>query len=663
MQQAQRKALETYKENLSYLAKNHTLLYDKLLLIETAIANEVYPERYSLEYKEEGYFDIVENESGNYLYGENSLKHAQKIVASMDFSRTNGVFEAQRFVDFSPEMPDIIDQSNLHFHNALWATIKIVEYSKKIAPRSTQMKQVHKLLFLGIGLGIHITDVVKKMGAKIIFLQEHNLELFRLSLFVTNFSRLAKQTTLFISVMENEESTRNTFNLFLETGNNYNLYLKQISLTEEYQDDLFRYQDYVMRQEHIVYPYSAYLLRYIDSPRYIAKGYPFLNVSRMLENTMWKSKEILFLFSGPSTGKNIEWIKQNRNRFIIVTALSTCRFLNKQGLIPDIVIHIDPEEEGTLLLLEEIPEHYFDTVFCIMASNVHPKVVERFQSERLYFIEQATEYKKGFGSFSSPTVGEYTYALFLIFGAHNLYLMGIDLALDPETYSSHVPEHPFATNLDHTSDQLDKTLIEVPGNLLPIVPTHPMYRLSIEQFGRMSSMFKTTQKVYNLSNGALLEGAEPMNIEQLDTTKLPIINQTSIHEEIKEFFNSISSNEFREEDKEIIRYQLKEAKKLKAIIQQFKKSKFVMPTLYINALANLNHQMSDMERKTNSNLSEVYYLYFKVVLSYICEIFNTQDLTQIKDHIHAINTILITQLEKIADSFITGMEGYLEENI
>lgn len=662
MQQAQRKALETYKENLVYLAKHHSTLHEKILLLEAAIASGIYPERYTLEYKEEGYFDVLENESGHYLYGENSIKHAQTIANSMDFSRTNGVFEAQRFVDFSPEMPDIIDQSKLHFHNALWATIKIVEYSKKIASRSTQMKQVHKLLFLGTGLGIHIPDVVKKMGAKIIFLQEHNLELFRLSLFVSNFSRLAKQTNLYFSVMENEEATRNTFNLFLEKGNNYNLYLKQISLTEEYQEDLFRYQDYVMRQEHIVYPYSAYLLRYIDSPRYIAQGYPFLNVSKMLENTMWKSKEVLFLFSGPSTGKNIEWIKQNRNRFIIVSALSTCRFLNKHGLTPDIVIHIDPEEYGTLLLLDEIPEHYFDDVFCIMASNVHPKIVERFRSERLYFIEQATQYKKGFGSFSSPTVGEYTYALFLIFGAYNLYLMGIDLALDPETYSSHVPEHPFASNSDHTSDQLDKILIEVPGNLLPVVPTHPMYRLSIEQFGRMSSMFKTTQKVYNLSNGALLEGAEPMHIEQLNTTALPVMDRPIVHEEIKEFFRSISSSEFREEDKEIVRYQLKEAKKLKVIIQQFKKSKFTMPSLYITALANLNYQISDMEGKTGSNLAEVYYLYFKVVLSYICEIFNTQDLTKIKDHINVINTILIIQLEKIADTFITAMEGYLGEN-
>ncbi|MDD5211671.1 MAG: DUF115 domain-containing protein [Sulfuricurvum sp.] len=662
MQNAQRKALETYKENLAYLAQNHQILHEKLILLDTAIFNEIYVERYILEYKNEGYFDVLEVESGDYLYGENSIYLAQNIVDSMDFSRTNGVFEAQRFVDFSPEMADIIDQSKLHFHNALWASIKLIEYSKKVAPReTTQMKVVYKLLFLGIGLGLHISGIVKKMGGKIIFLQEHNLELFRLSLFVSNYARLAKHVNLFFSIMENEEKTRETFNLFLETGNNYNLYLKQISLTQDYQEDLFRYQDYVMRQEHIVYPYSAYLLRYIDSPQYIAQGRPFINISKMLSAPIWEDKPVLFLFSGPSTAKNIEWVKENQHRFLIVSALSTCRFLYKQGVKPDIAIHIDPEEKGTLMLLEGIPMDYFDDILCIMASNAHPNIVSLFNPDKLYFIEQATHYKKGFGSFSSPTVGEYTYAIFLIFGAKQLYLLGIDLALDPDTLLSHVPDHPFASTSGDTSEELDKTLIEISGNFLPMVPTHPMYRLSIEQFGRMSSMFKSTQMVYNLSNGALLDGATPKHIEELDMNDFSVMDRTKIHREMKEFFENLSSCEFREEDKEVIRIQLKEAKKLKAVIEQFKKSTFVMPTIYITALAKLNHQLSDMENKTSSNLAEVYYLYFKVVLSYICEILNTRELTDIKVHIGSINTILVTQLEKIANTFIEAMEGYLSE--
>lgn len=664
MQNAQRKALETYKENLAYLAQNHQILHEKLILLDTAISSEIYVERYILEYKNEGYFDVLEVKSGDYLYGENSIHLAQDIVDSMDFSRTSGVFEAQRFVDFSPEMPDIIDQSRLHFHNALWASIKLIEYSKKVAPReTTQMKAVYKLLFLGIGLGLHISGIVKKMGAKILFLQENNLELFRLSLFVTNYARIAKQTKLYFSIMEDEISVKNTFVEFLETGNNYNLYLKQISFTQEYEKELFRYQSYVMNQDHIMYPYSAYLLRYIDSPRYVAAGHPFVNVSHLHLDTFLSYKPVLFLFSGPSTAKNIEWIKQNKDRFIIVTALSTCRYLSREGIKPDVLIHIDPESEGSLQLIDGMDTDFFENILCLFASNTNENVVNRFSPDKIYFIQQSGNYKHGFGEFSSPTVGEFAYAIFLIFGAQELYLLGIDLALDPDTLSSHSPEHPFAhtANRDDQSGELDKTLIDVPGNLRPTVPTYPMYKISINEFTRMSGLFKNTQKVYNLGDGALLEGAQPMKIADFSLVEHPMLDRYEVQTGLKDFFVSISSNEFREEDKDLIRYQLKEAKKIKAIIEKFKKSKFAMPALYIDALGKFQFALSDMEKKTKSDLAEVNYYYFKVVFSYICEIFNTKELINPKEHIDAINTILIKQLEKMTNLFITTLEEYVNK--
>ena len=664
MQQAQRKALETYKENLAYLANNHPKLHEKVTLLETAISNEIYPERYALEYKDEAYFDVLEVASGSYLYGENSIFLANKIVGSMDFTRIKGVFEAQRYVDFSPEMPDIIDKSELHFHNALWATAKIIEYSKKVAPRSTSMNQVYKVLFSGIGLGVHLQGVVKKMGAKVAFLQEHDLELFRLSLFVTNYPKLAKQTRLFISVMESEQSAKQTFIDFLETGNNYNLYIKQISLTEAYENDLFGYQNYVMMQEHIVYPYSAYLLRFIDSPRYIVQEKPFLNISHLHHDTVLSKKPVLFLFSGPSTAKNIDWIQKNKERFVIVAALSTCRYLNKQHIKPDVVVHIDPNGEGTLDLLVGLEEIFFDGVILIFASNVHPDVVSRFSKNKIYFIEQGTSYKKDFGQFSAPSVGEYTYAIFLILGATQIYLLGIDLALDPDTLSSHSPEHP----LEHKAKEgnegvnLDYAMIPVEGNFLESVPTYTMHVLSINEFGRMSQLFKKDQNVYNLSNGALLGGADPLHAHDVILDGIPKLNRDEVRLGLVNMFDSLASSEFREEDKNILRYQLNEAKKLKNKIDHFKKQKFAMPSLYIESLAKLNNELSDMQKKTQSDLSEVYYLYFKVVFSYICEIFNTQGLDRQKDHINAVNAILIAQLEKISNTFIERFEGYLKKD-
>jgi hypothetical protein len=159
-----------------------------------------------------------------------------------------------------------------------------------------------------------------------------------------------------------------------------------------------------------------------------------------------------------------------------------------------------------------------------------------------------------------------------------------------------------------------------------------------------------------------LEGALPMRASDADMQGYPILDLAQKSLELKKYFDSIASSDFREEDRALIHYQLHEAKKLKVVIDKFKKAKFMMPMLYIDALAKLNVQLSDMEKKTNSDLAEVYYLYFKVVFSYICEIFNTKELENSREHIAAINAILITQLEKIANTFINRFEGYLKKD-
>ncbi len=664
MDDIQTKAIKVYQDNLAFFKQNNEKLHEKIILLETAIANEVYAERYSLEYKPEGYFDVLELESGEYFYGSDSKKHAESLVTALDFSRINGVFEAQRFVDFSPEMPDIIDKSKLHINNGVWATIKIIEYAKKVAPRSSTMKAVHKLLFLGVGLGIHIPMIVNKMGAKILFVREHNLELFRLSLFVTNYARLGKQVKLFFSIMEDQEQTQRSFIEFLETGNNYNLYLKQISLTREYEEELLLYQNMVMAQDYIMYPYSAYLLRYIDSPRYIAQGYSFIKIARQSQSDYLADKPVLLLLAGPSLAKNAEWVKANQEHFIIVTALAACKTLHRFEIKPNIVVHIDPAEEEGLYMLEGIEKSFFENVVCLFSGNVHPRVVECFHKDQLHFIQQATNYKYGFGSFSSVTVGEYTYGLLLIFGVRELYLLGMDLALDPDTLESHSPGHHHYEigQRERENASLDKTIVDIAGNFLPTVPTQSSFLLAIQEFERFTTLFKSDQRVYNLSNGAFLNGTEPKKIAELDMASTNKLETKEIHEKLTKFFDSIGSKEFRKEDRDIILYQLKEAKKLKDIIERFKKTTFVMPSLYLEALARLNYQLSDMEKKTNSDLAEVYYLYFKIILSYIFEIFNTENLTNIREHIKSVNAILVLQLEKILYTFIDAMEGYLKES-
>ena len=662
MQEIQQQAAKTYEANMEYFEKNHPELYKRLTTLQTAIDSELYHEKYALEYRNEGYFDIQDLATAAWLYGKDSNNFSKNIVNVTDLKRTGGIFQAQKFVDFSPEMPDIIDQSQLHFHNALWATIKIVEYHKKHISKTDEMNTVFKSIFIGVGLGLHILATVEKLSSKIIFIVEQNLELFRLSLFVTDYAKIAEKRVLFFSIMDDELTERKTFINFLETGNNYNLYIKHIPFIKDYESFLRRLQTHVLSQSFISYGYSALLLRAIESPRFIAQGRPFLNLGNFYTDSLFSKKPVLFLFSGPSTGKNIEWIVENQKYFIIVSALSTCRLLNKFGIKPDIVVHIDPAEHETLALLEGIDiESFFQNVALVFSSSVFPAVVEKFNKKYIHFIEQGTEYKKDFPNLSSPSVGEYSYALFLVCGISNLYLLGLDLALDPITLSTHSELHPFATSgeIDNEGVNLGyKTATEfVRGNFLSEVPTLALYKISINEFNRFSNMFKQTwQNVYNLGNGAYLEGTIPLNIKDISIDKYEPINKISLQREMKDFFDSISSAEFREEDKETIKYQINEAKILLKKINVHKNKKYKNISEYLDAVSQLSWNLSDMENRTKSYLAEVYYEYLKIVLSYIFDLFNTKNPTAT---IKEIDTLLVKQLNKMGNLFVTTLEGYL----
>jgi hypothetical protein len=280
-------------------------------------------------------------------------------------------------------------------------------------------------------------------------------------------------------------------------------------------------------------------------------------------------------------------------------------------------------------------------------------------------IEQGTLYKKGFGRLSAPSVGEYSYALLLIFGATKFFMLGIDLALDSDTLQSHGGFHAFETkgevNAQNASLDPNTTISYVKGNFRESVPTLAAYRLSLNQLEIFAKDLKLEHHhMYNLSDGAYLKGCEPLRFEEYSWEQLPLLDYSDIHQQLSDFFLTIGSDDFNEDDKGQLKYQIKEAKKLEKIIKQHQKKKFANAEAYLNTLSRFSWDLSDMEYKTHSDLAQVYYEYFSIITSYIFDLFNTVELEKPDKHVVAINTLLIQQLLKMSTLYITKLEGYLK---
>ncbi len=663
MQNIEQKAIQTYQQNLEYFEKNHKTLFDKITLLSTLIEEGKYNEKYELEYKDEGYFDAKEISSQEYLYKMNSKVHANILKEMIDKKRQGAIFKGMKLVRATDAQADLIDKSELSFHNYLWASIKIINYTDKYATPESYMRRVYKVIFVGTGLGVHINDIVKKLQSEVVFIQEKNLELFRLSLFVTDYANISINRTLYFSILENETREQEIFLEFLNKGNNYNLNIKHIPFDNSYKTNLQQFQKYVLSQDFINYGYSPILLRFVTSPRYLVQNYNFLNVSVRQKSNIFSQKPVLLLFSGPSTSHNIEWVKKNHQKFIIISPLSTCKLLSSFGIKPDIAVHIDPGEKTALLFEGLDAKEYFKDIQVILAANVNENTIKRFDKSQVHVIEQGSKYKKDFGVLTAPSVGEYSYALSLIFNAADVYMLGIDLALDKKTLKSHADYHfgQMEGRKDDDSATLDPetSISYVKGNLGESIPTTAGYEISIEQLNFFTKYYKSkTQTIYNLSDGAYFEDVKPVLVDKYNWQQLPDIDKTTLSSSIYSFFNEIGSNKFRAEDKETLLYQLNEAKKLKKKIIKHQKTKYTNISKYLQAISQLSWELSDMDYKTNSDLAQVYYQYFQTILSYIFDLFNTQDLDNTLQHLIQIDKFLVAQLLKIANYYINNMQNY-----
>jgi len=143
---------EIYFKNLVWLKKFDNELYKIVKKTEKKILNNKSKEKYAVELNKEAALDIVNRKKKTFMYncepfiyGDNKVKEVKK--------------------------------------------------SKKIA-------------FLGTGLGTHITSIVKKLKPKKILISEKNIQIFRCSLFITDYESLSEISKIIFSIDKKLDSSK-----------------------------------------------------------------------------------------------------------------------------------------------------------------------------------------------------------------------------------------------------------------------------------------------------------------------------------------------------------------------------------------------------------------------------------------------------------------------
>ena len=662
MQSIEERAIDIFQNNLAYFKNEHPEVYLKIDILNQAITEGIYNEKYSLEYKN-GYFDVLELATNNYLYNQDSNEYANEVTNNVNFKKSDNVIEGFFNQNITQSVIDSYEEEASAKLDVLYATAKIINYSNSVTSKNDYMKYIEKYIFLGVGLGTHLAKIQKKTSASMLLIFEDNIELFRLSLFTTDYTQLSKSSSLYFSIMQDNLESRQTIEKFYTKGFNNNQYIKYTLFSKNYIDKIKLIQSYIVSSSNIVYPYSSILKAYLKCPEYLVENVPFIDTSKIHINSPLNNKPLLLIASGPSLDKYSKWLQENQNKFIIVAVLSASKTLFNLGVKPDIVVHIDSQEISVNLFDGVDTESFFKNTIFIFSSIVSRNVFNSFNKDNIYCFETTSRYKQGYKTITGASVGETTYALSLILGATSIYLLGLDLALDPDTKQSHTQEHMSSNRIfkeqDETSHSLHGTLVKVKGNFIETTFTTPLYQMSIYSFNHFSNIYlNNTQKVYNLNNGAYLDGSIPLKIEKLEINKLVSINNGNKFDTLKSFLSNISSK-INNNDIKFLDSQIKEGINLLNIVEKFKKNTLTNNyEVYIKEFYLLFSELAGMKNNRKFDINNVFYNYLYYISGYIFDIFNTKGLKNQKRHLKKIHNIITDEVKKILVLYIKVLKVY-----
>lgn len=660
-QEIQNFVVSTYNENIDYLKKSHPTLYENLSLFNMAIELNQIKNTFDLEYKD-NYFDLVNLNTKEFFYNNNSLEISKNIVDSqVDFNPRNNSFKAFYEQNFSDEIAKLVLRKPIDEINAM-GNAPIINYVNKNLPQIESLNEIYKYIFFGLGLGIHIPIIHERIKAKFYLIVEPSLEIFKLSLFVTNYSKLAQEAKIIFSIADNEFQFREKFDTLYCDSFIDNHYFKFFKLTDNCNIYMKTIQNFLISQSYYLYSYDRTFSSIFRTNTYITNKYKILNISKVL-NLEFSKKPILLLAAGPSLQKNIKFVKQNQDKFIIIAIYATLPLLENNAIKPDIITQYDEQNHQVLNTLDKIKDiSFFENSILLLASHVNEKLTKSFPKENIYIFQAMFELKKDFGTLTSPSIGELTYALALKLGAKEIYLLGLDLALDNETNKSHIDGHSGANafnnlkdleNSSDTSYSYRKNTIVVKGNFLHEVKTLPVFKSNIDAFNLITQEYKTDEtKTYNLSNGAYLNHTIPMKIESINSKDFLNLQKNENIKVYKEELNTYCEIDYSDSDLELINLKISAAKKFKKILEDFNKIKsFNSYNDYKNTMFYVLNKLL-FEENPAKDLQSIITNYCQHNLHYVFHLFNTEEIKNLKKHAKNLNEILYTQISKIIDEYV-----------
>lgn len=665
LENIQKLVLKTYTKNLEYLENNQKELFKKIQLLDKAIELNKIELRYELEVKENLYFDVIDVKENKCLYNENSYDYSNKIIEDLNFDVKKNTFKTFYDYQYDDEVIERVKGATIDSSAVLGAS-SIIHYVNKNLPKKEELQKIYNYIIFGVGLGLHIPMLHKKFNAKIYNIIEPSLELFRLSLFVTDYAELASKSELKFYIANLESEFYEKFSLNYMQTFFYNHYMKFFIFSKNCDLYVNSIQNMLTSQGHYLYSYDRELMSLKRTFKYAKEKFKYIDISKIREIEEFTELPVLILGAGPSLQNEIEFIKKYKDDFFIIAVYGTMPFLEKNNIKPDVIVQYDEGGDIVLSTINKIENlSFFDDTLFLFSSHLTDKLYRIFDKNNIYVFQAMFKAKEQLGALTSPSVGEIAFCLSVILGFRNIHLLGLDMALDSKTLNSHYDgyiSNEATKNKEELSNELfsfRKNIIFTKGNFLKEVKTLPMYMTSIRQLVSHIKNFKNkvNLEIYNFSNGAFFENTIPLKTNDFSPSYNGR-NKYELFKNIKNYLNLLSTSNFTEKDLLVISKKIEDAEKLKTKILKFKKLKKLDESKFKLNLHDIQEHFC--EGYICYDLQKILNNYFNFVIHYIFYFLNLQRLSNKKLHIKSLQNLLSEQLLKIIDEYIKSLKTIKE---
>jgi len=657
-------AVQTYQDNLEYIQEKQPKLMKILDVLNRAIETGDYAPRYDLEYLD-GYFDVKELESGHYLYSGDSEHISREFTKSINFKKNSYSFEGLPIYHHATIAQNNADDKA----KGMEGIYPIMDYYIENTKEDDVMTNIEKFLFVGVGLGLHIPIITSKIRPKEYMIIEDDLELFRLSLFTVSYVELAKSSEITFAIADDDNLFLQSINPFLENNFFENRYIKYAHFPTHSKYKLKQIQHAILSQNFITFQYKIELEKYLRPLEYINDGYRILNLSGTIKNELFSTKPTLLVTAGPSLKKNIEWLEKNHDKFIIIAVSATLKTLHAHKITPDIVTHIDGFEASLKHFEGFNVQGFLKNSTIILGPFTHPLVKYFFDKSQVYYYEEDTAYVDGFGSLSAPCVGSFSLLISLILDVSELYLLGLDFAVDQKTGATHSSEHEYneTSDIEHKDSvsqemNLRENLLPVQGNFAQKVYTNTLFNFSLKAlYADVPKIKQPHQIIHNLNDGAYIQGSTAKRVEDIGVDNYTVLDKNLIKSSITKVLHDNSIAELSQEDLQSLTLRYEYISKIEQFLKEYTQSVSrtnAQKYLY-DLLGVVSNILSKRERETQ-NIVHVYYTFFRHVLPIVFDFFNTQGLKNKKNHIKKFDAMIRGEMMEIEGIYTKSLRSFLE---